>query len=196
MGTYIAAAAPFEANLMARVRARDEYAFHELFSRFRTRIHRTAMKILKEEQSAEDATQETFMNIYRAADKFRGDSKVGTWINRITVNVCLEIIRKNKKHAKRVEADIADDVRLPDLKTPTPFESMRQLEVRRRVKGAMDRLGSKHYHVVRLHDLEGFTIREIAEKLGVAEGTAKSRLFYGREDLKRLLRQDFIRDAA
>ncbi len=196
MGTYIAAAAPFEANLMARVRARDEYAFHELFSRFRTRIHRTAMKILKEEQSAEDATQETFMNIYRAADKFRGDSKVGTWINRITVNVCLEIIRKNKKHAKRVEADIADDVRLPDLKTPTPFESMRQLEVRRRVKGAMARLGSKHYHVVRLHDLEGFTIREIAEKLGVAEGTVKSRLFYGREDLKRLLRQDFIRDAA
>ncbi len=136
------------------------------------------------------------MNIYRAADKFRGDSKVGTWINRITVNVCLEIIRKNKKHSKRSETDISDDVRVPDLKTATPFEKMRQFEIRRRVEGAMDRLGSKHYHVVRLHDLEGYTIREIAEKLGVAEGTVKSRLFYGREDLKRLLRQDLIREAA
>ena len=196
MGSYIASAAPLEANLMARVQLRDELAFQELFRQFRNRIHRTAMNILKEEQSAEDATQETFMKIYRAADKFRGDSKVGTWINRITVNVCLEIIRKNKQHSKRSETDISDDVRVPDLKTATPFEKMRQFEIRRRVEGAMDRLGSKHYHVVRLHDLEGYTIREIAEKLGVAEGTVKSRLFYGREDLKRLLRQDLIREAA
>lgn len=196
MGTYIASAAPLEASLMARVKANDEGAFQELFTRFRTRIHRTAMKILKEEQAAQDATQETFMNIFRAADKFRGDSKVGTWINRITVNVCLEIIRKNKKHSKRVETDVADDVKLPDLKTATPFETMRQVEVRRRVQSAMQRLGVKHYHVVRLHDLEGFTIREIGEKLGVAEGTVKSRLFYGREDLKRLLRQERLREAA
>jgi len=51
----------------------------------------------------------------------------------------------------------------------------------------MSRLGRKHRVVVRMHDLEGFTIREIAEQLGVAEGTVKSRLFYGREELKRYL---------
>lgn len=187
MGTYIAGVSPLEAGLMSRVQARDDGAFQELFSRFRPKIFRTALRILKEEHTAEDALQETFINIYRAADKFRGDSKIGTWINRITVNVCLEILRKNKKHRQRTDEDISEDATLKDSSAATPFEKVRQLEVRKRVHRALDRVGQKHRDVVRLHDLEGFTIREIAGILGIAEGTVKSRLFYGREALKRQL---------
>ncbi len=172
---------------MSRVRDRDEGAFQELFSRFRIRIYRTALRILKEEHSAEDALQETFINIYRAADKFRGDSKIGTWINRITVNVCLEILRKNKKHRQRTDEDISEDLTLTAPLSSVPFETVRRQEIRSRVRRALDRLGSKHSSVVRLHDLEGFTIREIAAILEIAEGTVKSRLFYGREELKRQL---------
>ncbi len=187
MGSYIATVAPLEATLVDRVQNREEMAFHELFSRFRPKIFRTALRILKEEQSAEDALQETFLNVYRAADRFRGDSKLGTWINRITVNVCLEILRKNKKHSQRTDEDISEQALLPDTRTATPYERTRQNENSRRVWRALDRLGEKHRDVVRLHDLEGYTIREIAEQLEVAEGTVKSRLFYGREELKRRL---------
>ncbi len=187
MATYVAGVAPLEARLMDRVREQDENAFQELFSRFKPKIFRTALRILKEEQSAEDAIQETFLNVYRAAGNFRGDSRVGTWINRIAVNVCLEILRKNKKHTQRTEDDISEDQRLPDPRTPTPFDQARETEIRKRVAGALDRLTEKHSDVVRLHDLEGFTIREIAQRLKVAEGTVKSRLFYGREALKQEL---------
>ncbi len=187
MGSYIATVAPLEANLVDRVQNRDESAFSELFSRFRPKIFNTALRILKEEQSAEDALQETFLNVYRAAGRFRGDSKFGTWINRITINVCLEILRKNKKHSQRTDEDISDTPGIPDTRSATPFETARRREASRRVYSALERMGEKHRVVVRLHDLEGYTIREIAERLEVAEGTVKSRLFYGREELRRQL---------
>ncbi len=189
MGAYIAGVAPLEVSLMTRVQRHDENAFHELFVMFKPSILRTAMRILKERASAEDALQETFVNVHRAAGKFRGDSKVGTWINRIAVNACLEIMRKNKKHRQRTEADISSHFRLPDVKMKTPFDRIEQREIEGRVHAALQRLGEKHRQVVQLHDLEGFTIREVAEELQVAEGTIKSRLFYGREKLKSQLLQ-------
>ncbi len=189
MGTYIATVAPFEANLMSRVRNQEDGAFQELFLKFRDKIFRTALKILKEENAAEDALQETFLNIYRASRSFRGDSKIGTWINRITVNVCLEMLRKNRKHDQRTDEDISENVTLTDARQPDPYKKTVQSEVRHRVHSALGRLGSKHRDVVRLHDIEGYTIREIAGRLTVAEGTVKSRLFYGREELKRQLRR-------
>ena len=187
MATYIAGASPLEASLMARVQAKEDAAFQELFNRFRQKIYRTALRILKEEQSAQDALQETFINVYRAAGKFRGDSKLGTWINRIAINACLEILRRNKKHQQRTDDDVSEQMTIPDPKQPSPFESLRRAEIRERVFRGLNRLGSKHRDVVRLHDLEGYTIREIAERLGVAEGTVKSRLFYGRVQLKSML---------
>lgn len=189
MGAYIAGVAPLEVSLMTRVQRQDENAFRELFSMFKPSVLRTATRILKEKESAEDALQETFINVHRAAGKFRGDSKLGTWINRIAVNASLEILRKNKKHRQRTDDDISNDYRLPDVKMRTPFDQVRQLETEGRVHAALQRLSEKHRQVVQLHDLEGFTIREIAEKLQVAEGTIKSRLFYGREKLKSQLLQ-------
>jgi RNA polymerase sigma-70 factor, ECF subfamily len=188
MGTYIATVSPLEDQLMARIRTRDESAFQELFLHYGSRIYHTALRILKEEQSAEDALQETFMNVYRAANRFRGDSKVGTWINRITVNVCLEMLRKNRKHRQRTETDISEEVNMPDLRRPNPFEQLHRQEVADKVRRALEVLSRKHRLVVRMHDLEGHTIKEIANRLGVAEGTVKSRLFYGREELKRQLK--------
>lgn len=187
MGTYIAAVSPQEAGLISRIQAREEGAFYEFFQRFQSSIYRTAFKILKEEPSAQDALQETALNVYRAVRNFRGDSTIGTWINRITVNVCLEMIRKNKKHKQRTEDDISEHVNLPDTRFKNPLESLHQTEVQGRVHKALDRLGRRHRDVVRLHDLEGYTIREIADLLKISQGTVKSRLFYGREAFKRQL---------
>jgi RNA polymerase sigma-70 factor (ECF subfamily) len=97
------------------------------------------------------------------------------------------MIRKNRKHDLRSDEDVSENLTLVDEDGQTPFESVEQAELRRRVQRALSRLGSKHRDVVRMHDLEGYTIREIADELNVAEGTVKSRLFYGREELKRYL---------
>ncbi len=187
MATYAANLPRFDISLADRLRVADEDAFRDLFRQFGQRIFRTALKILKEEESARDAVQETMINVHRAADSFRGEARLGTWINRITVNVCLEIIRKNRKHAARTDQDISETVFLEDRGFGDPFSEAHRSEVRRRVRRALGRLTRKHRQVVRMHDLEGYTIREIASMVGVAEGTIKSRLFYGREELKKLL---------
>ena len=185
MATYLATVSPGEAHLMARIRAQDESAFGELFETFRGKIYAIALRILKEEQAAQDALQETFLNVYRKAHYFREDSKIGTWINRIAVNVCLEIIRKNKKHSRRTDEDISENTQLAADERRGPYHETRRSEISERVRAGLAALSSKHRFVVARHDLEGYTIREIAEQLGVAEGTVKSRLFYGREELKR-----------
>jgi RNA polymerase sigma-70 factor (ECF subfamily) len=187
MATYAANITSLETNLISQLRSSEEGAFQELFHHFSQRIFLTALRILKEEESAKDALQETMINIHRAAKTFRGEAKLATWINRITVNVCLEILRKNKKHSKRTAEDISEYLTIQDPVQNDPYRETRRAEIKRRVHAALSRLSKKHRVVVKLHDLEGFTIREIAEKVGVAEGTIKSRLFYGREELKKQL---------
>ena len=187
MRAYATKQPSWEARLITGVRNGDEGAFRELFNRFRGNIYGTALRILKEEQAAWDALQETFVNIHRAGHKFRGDSKLSTWINRITINVCLEMIRRNRKHRRNLDGDVSEWVHLEDASQRTPFEELRRNEIKRRVRAGISALNERHRKVVWLHDLQGFTIREIAESLKVAEGTIKSRLFYGRRQLRQRL---------
>ena len=187
MGTYLAAVSPEDEVLMCRVQGHEKSAFRELFRRFKKRIYHTALGILKEDQSAQDALQETFLNIHRGVRNFRGDSLLSTWINRITINVCLEMIRKNRKHEQRMDEDISENVRLTDPSVETPLEVTLRSEKQAFIQRALSDLGDKHCNVVKLHDLEGYTIREVARILRIPEGTVKSRLYYGRENLKEIL---------
>lgn len=173
--------------LVAGLKKHDEAAFQVLYERYSRKIYLTAYRILRDEDLARDAMQESLINVYRAIGTFRGESKLSTWISRITVNVCLEMIRRNKKHQNRVEEDISENWTLPDSTALDPLKRAEQRELSRKVHSAMARIGKKHRQVVAMHDLEGFTIKEIAEGLNVAEGTIKSRLFYGREALKKYL---------
>ena len=187
MASHVADFSSMETVLLQGIRASEESAFHQLFTLFRERIYRTALRILKEEEAAKDALQETLINIYRAAGTFRGEAKLSTWINRITVNVCLEILRKNRKHRQRTDEDISEFSTLEDPRPESPFDLAHRSEVKAKVRGALGTLSRKHRDVLEMHDLAGYTIREISARVGVAEGTIKSRLFYGREELKRQL---------
>lgn len=187
MATYAPDINALETKLHSHLRSPDDASFQKLFIHFRQRIYRTALRILKEEESAKDALQETMINVHRAADSFRGDSRLSTWINRITVNVCLEMLRRNKKHANRMEEDVSERVDLENVRARDPYQETYRREIASKVQSGLRRLSEKHRFVVQKHDLEGFTIREIAEMLNVAEGTVKSRLFYGREELRKTL---------
>src|SRR5213596_4045917 len=92
------AANPEEMNvaLIKRCLKNDPDACNELLSKYNRKIFKTAYRILGEESSAEDALQETLLNVYRGLPRFRGDSKISTWISRITVNVCLGMLRRGK----------------------------------------------------------------------------------------------------
>lgn len=187
MATTAATVSKLEGNLVERLQAYDEGAFLDLYDKFQQRIYRTALRILKEEEAAKDALQQTMMNIFKAVGRFRGDSQLTTWINRITLNVCFEMLRKNRKHDLRTDEDIDTYYDLEGQAAGSPFRQVVRREAGRRVHAALSRIGTRQRRVVLLHDLQGYTIREIADLLGVPEGTIKSRLFYGREELKKQL---------
>lgn len=171
--------------LLRRCRSNDPEACTEFFSRYNRRIFNAAYRILGEEASAEDALQETLLNVYRGISSFRGDSKVSTWISRITINVCLGMLRKGKN---RQHVDLEDESarELPAEPTPLtdPFSHASLEELRSLVREALSRMSEKQAAVVRLHDMEGYTIQEIARTIHCPLGTVKSRLFYGRQEFK------------
>jgi|WetSurMetagenome_2_1015567.scaffolds.fasta_scaffold01755_8 RNA polymerase sigma-70 factor, ECF subfamily len=172
-------------GLLRRCRSNDPEACTELFSRYNRRIFNTAYRILGEEASAEDALQETLLNVYRGLSNFRGDSKISTWISRITINVCLGMLRKNKnKPTVELEENSAQELPAEINQYIDPLEHASGAELRSLVAEAFRRMSVKQRIVVRLHDLEENTIQEIARIIKCPVGTVKSRLFYGRQEFK------------
>jgi RNA polymerase sigma-70 factor, ECF subfamily len=173
-------------SLLRRCRRDDPEACNALLTLYNRKIFNTAFRILGEESWAEDALQETMINIYRGISRFRGESKISTWVSRITVNVCLGMIRKSRNR-RFVELDEDEAARqLPASPTPyiDPLEHMEASELGSLIEETFSLMSHKQGIVVRLHDMEGNTISEIARILHCPVGTIKSRLFYGRQEFK------------
>lgn len=174
-------------GLLQRCLRNDPDACNELLQKYNRKIFKTAYRILGEESSAEDALQETLLNVYRGLPRFRGDSKISTWISRITVNVCLGMLRKGKNmQFVDIEDEAARELPAESSAETDPLEYTSVEEMRRVIGETFDRMSDKQGAVVRLHDLEGHTIQEIARIIGCPVGTVKSRLFYGRQEFKEM----------
>lgn len=171
--------------LMDRCQMNDIEACNELLSKYNRRIFNTAYRILGEEASAEDALQETLLNVYRGIGSFRREAKLSTWISKITINVCLGMLRKDKNR-QFVDIDDENTADLPADSTPytDPLQHATQAELREIIEEAFSRMSGKQGMVVRLHDMEGNTIQEIAKIIHCPVGTIKSRLFYGRQEFR------------
>jgi len=175
------------AALLSRCLSNDPDACNEFYTQYNRRIFNTAYRILGEEASAEDALQETLLNVFRGISNFRGDSKVSTWISRITINVCLGMLRKGKnRQFVELEDETARDLLAEATPFTDPLAHASLEELRSLVQETFERMSQKQGIVVRLHDMEGHTIQEIARIIGIPIGTVKSRLFYGRQEFKAL----------
>ncbi len=162
--------------------------FDEVYQQYHTVIFKIAYRILKDRALAEDARQDSLYNIYRGLQYFRGDSKLSTWITRITVNVCLGILRRKKRNMVfELDGNPENYDHIAAGEESNPYRTCSAAESKERVNRALCGISGKHGIVVRLHDLEGQTIPEISRKLNVPSGTVKSRLFYGRQELKEWL---------
>jgi RNA polymerase sigma-70 factor, ECF subfamily len=179
----------FNVALLHRCMSNDPDACSALFALYNRRIFNTAFRILGEESSAEDALQETLLNVYRGISRFRGDSKVSTWISRITINVCLGMLRKGKnKQYIELDDTMARDLAAETTPFTDPMAHTSLEELKSVVQDAFSRMSEKQGIVVRLHDMEGATIQEIAKIIDCPVGTVKSRLFYGRQEFKAIFK--------
>ncbi|GAB2998233.1 RNA polymerase sigma factor SigM [Actinosynnema sp. NPDC050801] len=175
------AAASSDADLIAAHAAGDPHAFSELVRRHRDRMWAVALRTLRDPEEAADALQEAFISAFRAAASFRAESQVTTWLHRIVVNACLDRMRRRQTRPT---------VPLPEAgpgEPVAPRDAMAERETRLVVQAALNELPEEQRAPIVLVDVEGYSVAETAQLLGIAEGTVKSRCARGRAKLAKVL---------
>ena len=172
-----------EPELIARVLAGDRLAGRELYDAHAPRVYRLAYRLTGDAELAREFTQDTFVRAFQRLADFRGDAAFSTWIHRITITVVANAMRKVRRLRER-ETDLTD----LDLANPASAGSRRlDPDLRERLTKAIDALPEIYRTTLIMHDMEGYTHTEIADVLGVAEGTCKSRLSVARAQLRAAL---------
>lgn len=170
-----------DAELIARHLAGDPDAFDRLLTAHQERVFAVCLRILGDREKALDAAQETFITVLRKVDTFQGRSAFTTWLYRIAVNACYDLLRKE---GRRPTAPLPETLQPAD---PAALRELEAAEVRPAIQRALAELPAEHAAVVTLSDLQDLPLHEVAETLQLPLGTVKSRLFRGRKRLAKNL---------
>jgi len=179
-----------DAALMARVQAGDLDAFEPLVQRYERRLFGYFVNLVEDPAAAADLAQETFVRVYRAAGRYQETGKFESWLFRIASNLVRSRQRRpdqRRPHLPLEEAPAGARELAATGREARPDEATWRAEVRDALQQALPRLPLVFREAVLLRDVEGRSYREIAEMLGVEEGTVKSRAHRGRKHLRELL---------
>jgi len=183
-------------ELVNRAQAGELDAFETLTTRYERRVFSLALRMLRQEQDAEDVTQQTFLSALENLNGFRGEASFATWLFRIATHAALKIIRKHKglKTISLEEAtegtDQADSVPHPEFIADwrqSPEQLVEKREIQRLLDEALTKLDERHRLVFLLRDVQGFSVKETAEALGLTEANTKVRLLRARLQLREQL---------
>lgn len=169
----------------------DMVSFEELVSRHRDKMYARAYSIVHNEEEALDLSQEAWIKAWQRLGSFEGGSSFTTWMTRITINVCLDHLRRHQRHRVEPLPENQDEPdaleRLLPAVWTNPTERLERDEVRSKIDEALGKLSTAHRTVIALHEFEGMEYKEIAKTVGISVGTVMSRLFYARRRLAALL---------
>ena len=194
--TSQASPADSDTELVARAKAGELDAFEALTNRYEQRVYSLALRMLRQEQDAEDVTQQTFLSALENLDGFRGDAAFATWLLRIATHAALKVIRKRSGldtvslEEATEEADGYDTIPHPDYIADwrqSPEQLVPKNETQRLLDDALARLDEKHRLVFLLRDVEGLSVKETAAALGLSEANTKVRLLRARLQLREQL---------
>jgi RNA polymerase sigma-70 factor (ECF subfamily) len=166
-----------DAVLLERVAGGDHDAFSTLMRSHQDRVFSVCLRVMGNRTAALDATQETFLTVFRKAHQYRGTAAAGTWIYRIAVNTCYDLLRKERRRPAEPMPDYLDPA------DPAAADSFTSVELGPSVAHALASLSPEFRTVVVLSDIEGYALPELADLLGLPLGTVKSRLFRARKQL-------------
>jgi RNA polymerase sigma-70 factor (ECF subfamily) len=194
------AAEPPDLELVQRAKAGDFSALEALTTRYERKVFSLALRMLRQHQDAEDVTQQTFLSALQHLPEFRGEASFSTWLLRIATHAALKVIRK-RRGLDTVSLDEAtapgpDGEPIPHPEfiadwRESPREIVARSETRRILEEAMNQLDEKHRLVFLLRDVEGFSVKETAEQLGLSEVNVKVRLLRARLALREQLTRVF-----
>jgi RNA polymerase sigma-70 factor (ECF subfamily) len=173
-------------ELVARSRNGDREAFATLVRKYQSKVLTLATRILDNRSEAEDMAQDIFVKIFQSLHDFRGASRFSTWLYRITVNHCLNHLRRRTRQQQTlVMTEPAEWTQ--ESPASNPFRTLEQKERWALVQAKLQELSLEHRTIILLRDFEGLSYDEIADVLQLESGTVKSRLHRARMELKALL---------
>jgi RNA polymerase sigma-70 factor (ECF subfamily) len=176
-----------DSELIPRVRRGDLAAFEALYDKYKGQVYRTALAITRDQSTAEDILQECFLRVYVHIDKVDVARPLSPWIHRIVVNLSYNWITKRRRWLPSLE-EIIDQ--FAGDRHSSPERILEREELQRIVQEAIHSLSFAQRVVIILFYLNGFSLEEIAYILDCPVGTVKSRLYYGRQNLRRKLGAD------
>jgi RNA polymerase sigma-70 factor (ECF subfamily) len=170
-----------DAEIVARCQAGDAEAFAALYRQHAPRIYSLACRLAGSAEDGEDLLQEIFLQAYRKLGSFKGEAALGTWLYRLAVNYCLDVVRSRSAKNRKL-TDTLDDASALEPAAPrqTPLA---RIDLER----ALARLPDGCREAFVLRDVEGFDHKEVGRLLGIAEGTSKSQVFKARMKLRSML---------
>ena len=173
-------------ELAQKAAAGDLAAFEELYRRHFRRVYALALRMTASPEEAEDLAQETFIQLFKKIGSFRGDSAFTTWLHRMTVNQVLMHFRRRKSRPEYTTEEGETPVQIVQ---GTENQARMPVVDRIALEDAIAKLPLGYRSVFVLHDVEGYEHNEVAEMLGISEGTSKSQLHKARLKLRGLIRQ-------
>jgi RNA polymerase sigma-70 factor (ECF subfamily) len=172
-----------DADLASRLREGDVTAYEELYRRHGARLYNLACRMLGQAADAEDLLQDTFLQVFRRIDTFKGDAALGTWLYRMAMNLCLDRLRSKAGRADRQTASIEDVREWRFAGRGTLDGGVKRIDLER----AIARLPDACRAAFLLHDVEGFEHQEVGRMLGVSDGTSKSQVHKARMRIRAFL---------
>ena len=185
-------------RLVALAQKGDLKSYDVLVTRHRGRIFAMIRNMIHQEADAWDLSQEVFIKAWHALPKFEAKAKFSTWIYRIAHNAVYDWTRKRKiESAGELNDEIFERERIDSASFTTPYggfspdDSLAHGELRAKIQTALGKLSAEHREVVILKDVQGLSYKEIAEAMSSTLGTVMSRLFYARQKLQALLKDEY-----
>lgn len=170
-----------ERELIARAQAGDRGAFAALVRAHGNEVYTLARRLVGDPHLAADIAQETLIRAWRAIPDFRGDARLSTWLHRITVNTAWTLKKRSKRHSAVNLDDLEGHPALRDANHPETAGEI--VELRGRLRRALDGLPVAQRQVVILKDVYGWSHAEIADSMGISVTAAKVRLHRARARL-------------
>lgn len=185
--------AELDLELVEKFKNGKEEAFEEIVRRYQKKVYNTTYRMLGNPEDAWDFAQEVFIRVFRNLHRFQGRASFSTWLFAIATNICRDELRKRQRKVKtqslsepikmkdgEIEREVMDNSMIPE-------EITLHRELQGKIQTIIDTLPLEQKEVIILREFQDFSYDEIAETIGVAVGTVKSRISRGRKNLRQAL---------
>lgn len=179
-----------EALLVASILKGNTADYAKLVDQYKDLVYTLAIRMLKNREEAEEVSQDVFIKIFKSLASFKGDSKLSTWVYRVTYNCCLDQIKKNKKHLNDIPIDAYNYNKIDTI--DNALEGLIKEEKQQLIRSCVNRLPEESSAIITLFYFDELSLDEISGITGIESNTVKVKLFRARKKLAKIMEQYMI----